>query len=326
VVARVNGSDRTFNIEVTQKTTAFRATLDGPPSIVAVDPHLHVLKTINEEKPLPMWFEQARHGPTIAARHAALEALGKHDSPDTIALFAQIIRDEKARHTLRNTAVNALAGLGSTEAKDTLLKIVKDGVPEARVRSTLIEKLAKYEKDVVGDLLAEVAANDASYGTRVAAIEALASLKASDKADVIVQLVDFPSQHDQVRNAALRALASLDEPRGLELAIKYSAYGYVDRSRPTAVNVINRLAKHDRDAAVTHLIALLNDPESRTVSAAGSALAEIGDNRAAPAIRAMAESHRDPAMKRRAEGWLRRLQERNPETGSEQRPARRRAA
>ena len=45
--------------------------------------------------------------------------------------------------------------------------------------------------------------------------------------------------------------------RGLELAIRYSAYGYVDRSRPTAINSVARLAKHDRDKAVNFLLGLL---------------------------------------------------------------------
>ncbi len=47
------------------------------PRIIAVDPELHVLKTIEVTKPLPMWIAQAAGGPTIAARHAAIEALGE---------------------------------------------------------------------------------------------------------------------------------------------------------------------------------------------------------------------------------------------------------
>ena len=309
VVARTPGGDHTFDIDVTEKTTSFRTQLDGPPSIVAIDPYLHVLKTITTEKPLPMWIEQAKGGPTIAARHEAVEALGKTDSPDTIALLSQMIKDEKLRYTLRDTAVDALAGYPSAQAKDELLAIARTDVAEARVRSNIVEKLRKFDKDKVLDLLTGFAQNDPSYATRVAAIEGLAALKANDKSDLIVELVEFKSQNDQVRQAALRALADLDDQRGLEVSMKYAAYGYTDRSRPTAINCIGKLAKHDKDKAVPFLLALLNDHESRSVNAAGAALADVGDDRAVDPIKAISETSRDPDMRERAGEWLKKLQE-----------------
>ncbi|MEE8148142.1 MAG: M1 family aminopeptidase, partial [Longimicrobiales bacterium] len=217
---------QTFEIDVREKTTAYRTTLEGPPSIVAVDPDLHVLKTITVHKPQAMWLAQAQQGPTIAARHAAVGALGETDTPETIALLAQMIRDESLRHTLRNTAVNALAKYGSSAARGELLSIATGGVGDARVRATLITKLQKLEAEEVVEVLADSAANDPSYATRVAAIEGLAHHEAAEHADLIIELVEFPSQHDQVRRAALTALGKLDEPRGLEPAIRYAAYGY----------------------------------------------------------------------------------------------------
>ncbi len=315
VVVRMAGgtggtaNEKTFMVDVTEKSTVFRTVLDGPPTIVAVDPNLYVLKTMTEDKPLSLWVEQAKNGPTIVARHAAVQALGKTDSPENIALLSQIVRDDKVRYSLRNTAVDALAGYGSAEAKEALLGIVKAGVAEAKVRSTLVDKLAKFEKDKVVDLLADFATNDPSYATRVAAIEGLATLKAMEKADLIVSLVDYQSQHDQVRSAALRALGDLDDARGLDLGMKYAAYGFVDRSRPTAINCVGKLAKHDKDKAVAFLLGLLSDPESRSMGAAGGALADLGDDRATEPLRAMSQTHRDPEVRKRAEGWLKTLQD-----------------
>jgi aminopeptidase N len=307
VLARTSGGDATFNIEVTEKATAFRTVLDAPPSIVAVDPNLHVLKTITTDKPLPMWITQAKDGPTIAARHEAVEELAKHDDPEIIALLTQMISDETIRHTLRNTAADSLAALGSTQAKEALVSIAKKGVSEARVRSTLTEKLERIDKEQAVLILADLAKNDQSYATRVAAIQGLAHHKANEHADLIVELVDFASQNDQVRNAALRALSDLDESRGLELAIKYSAYGYVDRSRPRAIDCVGRLAKHDKEKAVEFLVKLLDDPESRAVGAAGSALADLRVASARDRFRSMSESHRDPGMRERAADWLKQM-------------------
>jgi len=309
VAVRTPSGEKTYFIDVNEKNTVFRTTLDGPPSVVAVDPNLHVLKTMTEDKPLSMWIEQAKNGPTIVSRHDAVDALGKTDSPETIALLSQMIRDDKLRYTLRNTAVSALAGYASPEAREALLTILKSGVAEAKVRSTLIDQLHRYDKEKVMDMLADAAANDPSYAARVAAIEGLANLKAKEKIDVVLAQVEMKSQHDQVRSAALRALADLDESRGLDLAIKYSAYGYCDRSRPTAITCLGKLAKHNKDKAVTTLLALLNDPESRSVSAAGSALAELGDDRAVSPITAMSETHRDPDQRKQASEWLKKLQE-----------------
>lgn len=303
-------SDKTYNIDVNTKSTTWRTVLDAPPVVVAIDPHLHVLKTMNEDKPLGWWVAQVNaSGMTSVARHAAIEAIGKTDSADHIALLNTIIRDENERYTVRNAAVSALASYGSPEAKDALLAIVKDGVTEARVRSGLVDRLRRFEKDQVAELLVKFASSDPSYDTRVAAIEGLASLKVTEQTDLIAQLVEFKSQHDKVRNAALRALADLDDPRSLDLAIKYAAYGHVDRSRPTAIGIVGRAAKHDKDRAVNTLLALLNDPEPRSISAAGNALVTLRDDRAIEPIRAMSQTHRDPVFRTRAEGWLTRLTE-----------------
>lgn len=309
VVTRTASGDRTFAIDVSEKSTTFRTVLDAPPSIVAIDPSLHVLKTLEEDKPLPMWIEQAQSGPTIVARHDAISALGGTDTPQTIALLTQIIGDEKIRYTLRNTAVAALAKYGSAEARHALLAMATQGVGEARVRSELVEQLRNFEKDKVLEALTRFANTDPSYEVRVQAIAALAHHKAGDRADAIVELAKFESQHDKVRSAALRALATLDDKRGLDLGMQYAAYGHVDRSRPTAIDTVAKLAKHDKDRAVEFLLELLSDPESRSRSAAGSALAEIGDARAIEPIRAIAQSSRDPSMRQRAERWLTQLQE-----------------
>ncbi len=213
--------------------------------------------------------------------------------------------------------MNSLAGFGSDDAKAELLSIITDGVAEVRVRATLVGKLENFDQEGVVEILADLAGNDPSYATRVAAIEALAHHEADEHADLIAQLVDFPSQHDRVRQAALRALAELDDPRGLDLGIQYAAYGYMDRARPAAIETIGKLAEHDQDRAVEFLLGLLNDPERRTVRAAAGALADIGDERAIDPIRAMAETHPNPRLRESAEKWLEELEKAQQEDENE---------
>ncbi len=309
--------NRWFDIDVRQQTTSYRVLLDGPPTIVAVDPYLNVLAKTEVEKPLTMWIAQANDGPTIAARHAALAAMAENDSAETIELLSAIIRDESQRHTLRNTAVDSLAKYGSEQATAELLALATDGVDEVKVRSSIVGKLTGLDKADVVELLAKIAGNDPSYATRIAAIDALAHHEAADHADLIAELVDFPSQHDRVRQAALRALAKLDDARGLDLGMKYAGFGHMDRARPTAIETIGKLAEHDNDKAVDYLLELLHDPERRAVRAAGAALADIGDERAIAPIQAMAESHPDPQLRESAAEWLNELKEAQQETDTE---------
>ncbi len=303
-----------FNIEVTEQSTHFRTILDGIPTQVAVDPFLHVLKTITVNKPHDLWIEQAKHGVTIVARHAALEALRDTDSPATIALCAEIIRDDSTRHTLRNTAVDTLASYGSDDAKSELLAILDGGIDDPRVRSSLVGHLDNYTLDEVLERVVQFASTDSSYNTRQAAIRDLVQLKAEDQGELLANLVHFPSQHDRVRTTALNALADLDDESGLALAMQYSAYGNTDRARAQAVSVVGRLGHFDPDTAVPFLIDLLDDPESRTVTTAMSALAKIGDERALAPLRAIAKSHRNPDFRETAENQVKALEKKLQES------------
>jgi aminopeptidase N len=309
IYVQTSAGTETFDLDVRETKVSRQVPLDGPPILVAVDPWMHVLKTAEVDKPNPMWMEQARRGPTIASRHAAIEALADRDTPQVVDLLGGVITDESIRHTLRQTAVKTLAGLSSNQARTALLAIVNSSVADARVREPLIRALEDFEAEQVVTLLAEVAESDPSYATRVAAIETLAHHGATEYADLIAELVNVQSQHDQIRKAALVALADLDDPRGLDLGIQYSAHGYMDRSRPAAIKAVGRLAHHDPDRAVGYLISLLDDTERRTVSAAGGALAETGDERAIEAVRAISEAHPNSRLRRQAERWLKKLEE-----------------
>ena len=301
----------TFELDVRETSASLQRALSGPPQFVAIDPWLHVLASIEVDKPLAMWIQQVTDGPTIAARRAAIAGLAESDTPETIRLLAGLIDNSALRHTVRSSAVNTLAKYGSEQAKDALLAAIESGIDNARVRAGAVGKLDGYDADQVTDLLAEIAGGDASYATRVAAIKALAALDATEQADLIVELVGFPSQHEQVRNAALAALAKLDDPRGLDLGIQYAAFGYMDRARPRAIAAVGKLAEHDTDRAVPFLIALLDDPEPRSVRAAGKALADIGDERAIDPIKAMSESDKSERRREMAEKWLKKLEDKD---------------
>ncbi len=81
---------------------------------------------------------------------------------------------------------------------------------------------------------------------------------------------------------------------------------------------MGNLAEHDPDRAIPFLIALLDDPEWRTVGAAGKALADTGDERAVEPIRAMSESHLSERRREMAKEWLETLTEAQEDPGENQ--------
>jgi HEAT repeat protein len=232
--------------------------------------------------------------------------MANHDAPDTIALLDGLIRDGTLRHTLRRTAVATLAKLASGEARDALVAIASGGVDDARVRLRVVEAVRELERDDVTAILARLAETDPSMQVRAEAVDALGARKAAAHAGLIAELASVPSHAERLRTSALRALAALDDERGLDLAIRYAAYGNLDRARPAAIDAVGKLAAHDKERASDLLLALLEDPERRARSAAAGALAEMGDERAIPALEAAIASAPSPWAKRRAE---RRLQE-----------------
>ncbi|MCA9283610.1 MAG: HEAT repeat domain-containing protein, partial [Phycisphaerales bacterium] len=273
VLAIGDGGETAFRIDVRDRKTTYRTKVAGVPSMIVVDPELHVLKSLTLDLPFRMLLEQARRGPTIAARRDAIEALRARSEPEVVELMTAIVRDSQRRHTERVAAFGALQGFDSSDAKESIAALIAESDPDARLRVAFVDAAADLPRAEAIPILAKVAANDESYACRARAVEGLGKLKSAEHADLLVELVDYPSQSDQVRNAALGALAELDDARGLDLAIRCAELGNPDRARPRAVAAMGRLAHHDRERTIDLLLELLKDPESRTAYEAGDALA-----------------------------------------------------
>lgn len=223
--------------------------------------------------------------------------------------------DPARRSTERVDAIEVLRGFGSPGARERLAVMLEEGVEDPRVRIELLQAARVVPEDMGVPILMAAAAGDESYACRARALDLLAAMKIAEAADLALELVDYPSQHDQVREAALDLLASVDDRRGLDAAFRYAELGHHDRSRPRAVVAIGRLAQHGRERAVNTLLALLEDPEWRTMVAAGEALAALRETQALPAMRQIQSNHRSERLRRLAGEWIETI-ERTPESGS----------
>lgn len=292
LVVSEGGAQRWVEIDVTRRTHERSVALEDAPSMVIVDPYLHVLMTPTVEQPTRQIIEQLRRGPTAASRmDAAAFLVERAGEATTQALYTSLI-DAKELYAVRIASAETLGELG---ASASLLEALEGGIADARVRRAVIEALGEIGGDDVVQTLARHASNvDESYATRAAALESLG--KHGDRAhvEILLAALEDHSQHDQVRRAALTGLAELGEPKGLDAALRYAEVGWLARTRPVAIAAVAELADHDPERAIAAMISYLTDEEERSRQAAAKTLVKIGDDEALAEMRRVARTHPDP--------------------------------
>jgi HEAT repeat protein len=234
-------------------------------------------------------------------------------SPEAGAALLGVVRGG-SHHAVRRAAAEAVFEVGGAEP---YLKAVRQDPRDARVRAGLLETAAEAYQEVAArdektaarflDDLRQLAKRDESYAVRAAAVRELGEIGGGEARSVVLDALDAESQHDQIRRSALGALAAMDEPEGLELALRYTAPGVPARTRPDAIAAVRKLAHHNRDAALEALAVLLRDRESRTARAAGEALAELGGERAATLLDEYASTARGAVARKNAADWLKKI-------------------
>ncbi len=315
VLVRVRAGGEWHRLRVDARTAALAIPLAAEPEVVAIDPNLEVLASIEVDAPTPWLVEQALRGPTHASRVRAVRTLSTldADAPGATALDA-IASDRSRYRDLRSEAVRALA---ARRGPDAALRVAALDPDDPYVRETVqgaLTDLASGEapmlgRDGVADRLAGVAASDPSARVRAAAVRGLARMGAVDRLPAILAALEQESQHDTVRQAALGALGDLDEPGTLAHAVRFTRAGTLSRTRAVAAGVVGSLGKHDRDAALDALSRLLEDREMRVRNAAGEAIVALGDARAVERLESLAATARDPAEADRLRRWSARLRD-----------------
>ena len=339
VLVRTASSERTVMIPVSSATAQRQMELDGPPTMIAVDPMLDVLKVLEVSHSTPLLIEQMKNGPTSATRRQAVRALRASESPEVREALAQVVRDQKGRWTLRIEAAEALAAWASPESRaltralfdelvaPTLGKSAQDAAKlcHPQLRATLTESIAVAPIDQALPRLQSVLEQDAGYAPRIAAAAGCARLGGVDFPDqraVITQnaeiraglgkMLNVSTPNERMRSAALDAIGALNLMEFAQQAKQLAAIGHVERFRPTAIATFADLAPPTSDAmgraqVVTQLIALLDDPEPRAKESAGKALASMRATEALIRIDAIAKGDRDESTRERAAGWAKKI-------------------
>ena len=341
VVIRAPGGDRTVTIACREKSVVRQVELDGPPTMVAVDPWLHALKVLEVEIATPLLIEEASRGPTSASRRQAIRTLGSRASPETQAALESIARDSAARRSERIDAIESLSAHGTQEARarcralfdemvaPTLLASATEAASRChpRLREALVQAIAVAPLSEALPRLMRVAQEDRGYAPRVEAMRGIARLGGVDAPADRAAIVSDPAvltmlgkalaertPQEKIRSAAIDAVGRLTLVSLVDQVEKLSTLGYADRMRPIAIETLGQLSAAPDGAAhkariVAVLVAYLTDPESRTREAAGEALATLKAPEAIPALQEITKSPSSDRFTDRAKGWLKRIQQ-----------------
>lgn len=279
-------------------------TLDAEPTMVLVDPDLHVLMTVSVDMPTPWLRNQLTTQRSIASRLDAASFLkGKAGASTERALLA-VLNDTAEFHTVRSAAARTL---GDLSADAMLADALDAGIDDARPRENAIQALARVGGPRAHDILARHADDEnESYACRAAALEGLGRHGTSSDLPVFARGLAVSSQHDQVKSGALQGLRDLRVEEGIEMAIPLTQFGTLSRVRPVAVGTVAELAELNKREAYDAIVPLLYDSEDRARDAAINALVKIKDERGLDALDRLASSTtheptRDLARKARAD-------------------------
>ncbi|MFO0839103.1 MAG: M1 family aminopeptidase [Phycisphaerae bacterium] len=294
---------------IDERNDTFSAACDAEPAQVVINPRFSVLTRLDSTVPAPMLIRQLESGPTMFARLSATRVLSGQDRDDVRDALKKLLVDEAQNWGLRNEAAASLGRMQKDGARDILLDVLAEGrmIAHHRVRRAAVDALSGYKHERVAATMLRLAKGDAAYGVEAAATGALGRQEPSE--EIIATLLansQKPSQGDQIRQAAVRALADLDEKRGLEPAMRAGAYGQPYHSRPTGIDAVGRIGRKldDKKAARDFLVALIDDPQDNAAETAIRALGTLDDEEAIGPLERLAAGSTRKARRDAARGAI----------------------
>jgi aminopeptidase N len=216
--------------------------------------------------------------------------------------------------------------LGKTRRQDALDALLAARSREhPRVRRAVAAALGEFRIDFepgnarAAALLEEwVQHGDASYFVEANAALALGRVRSPRAVEILTTVLERRSYMDTIRARALEGLGATADERAypvIEAAITRTASFQSRRAAVTALGRLSEGTAHARRAR-ERLEACLSDPDFRVRMDAATALVELGDARAIPAIERARAGELDGRAKRRFRNAITQLREKG--SGGEQ--------
>ncbi|HKQ06497.1 MAG TPA: M1 family aminopeptidase [Blastocatellia bacterium] len=258
----------------------FTFSADSKPLIVNFDRGNILIKQVKFSRTDEELAYQLLHDADVMGRVGAAIELKSHNTPAVITALGKAATADQF-WAVRVEATRALAELKNEAARPALLEAVKD--KDSRIRREAIRGLGQFKDAKLADLFIGIIKSDPSYYAVADAARALGESHAPQAFDVLSAALNTPSWQDTILGGALSGLAALNDPRAVDLALKYAAPGNRTSLRVAAIQALAHSAKGN-DRAFQAVAAALKDRSLEVSFNAVQALAALGDPRAIPLL------------------------------------------
>jgi len=294
------GVAHTYRIVVDQASADFTFSCPSAPDMVIFDKGDWTLKTLDFPKPTHELIYQLENG-DIMARARAARALGeKRNDGGAVGALAKVLTSQ-ASWELRREAALALGELGGDDARGKLLAALT--ADEARVRLAVAEALGRHQAhDDIDEALLKTLRTDAAWEVRAQAVKSLVKMESpvARKACLEALKQDVGNLgHHLVRVAGIEGIADLKATDLIDKIEPFTGPGNRRGYRHAAITSYAKLAKElrderDRRQASEHLAAMLDDWYVKTRTTVISALQTLADESAVDPLREVARN--DPVV------------------------------
>ena len=273
-IATASGS-KTFPITVAKADETFSFPADSEPLMVLFDQGDKILKSVEFRKSPAEWIYQLQHADDVPDRAEAAQALGDIKGSDAVIAALSDVASHDRFWGVRVQALDALGKIGGAQAEKGVVPELQD--PQPWVREVAVEQFSKFsDEPTVGAKLTEIAAHDAAYRVRAAALLGLGQRKPAGAMNTLEAASKTDSPDDVIRRAALRALGALGNDQAVPRLLDWTEQGKPVRLRAAAIASLGQIAKKD-ESVESRLIAQLDDPDFDVRFAAIFALGDRGD-------------------------------------------------
>ncbi len=297
-----DGKETRHRVEIKEREQGFTFAIDKAPKSVRFDPQHDILKTLKHKRGREALEVALRHAPEAIGRANAARELGNEGSPQATAALRDAMLTDRF-WGVQADAATALGAIRTTAALDALIEGLK--LPHPKARRAVVRALGNFRGDArAASALADiVAAGDASYFVEAEAVLALGKTRDERAFAHLTEALKRDSYLDVIRTHAIAGMAELRDERAVNVARELSAYGKPARARVAAVGALARFAalKENRRIEILDFMApLVDDREFMMRMRIPSAFAEIGDQRALPALHRLADRDLDGRIERHA--------------------------
>jgi len=227
--------------DVTDKKQTLLVPLSGRPTLLRVDPEQSVLMELEESKGQDLWLAQLKDDPSPVGRIRAAQQVAKNPNDANRRALAEALAADKF-WAVQNEIAEALGKLGGDIAREALLAGLKHEHP--KVRRACLGALKNFPKDeaVCAAVAAVLEKGDASLRVESAAAQTYAALEVDDVVVRVTPLLERESRRDELRSAALSALAQVDDAAVLELILPRTGREHSLDVRQAAVGALRKYA------------------------------------------------------------------------------------